>query len=99
MADGETSTKMIATLAGFLGTALGVLITYFTALTDLAVLEERSIALDNTISSGMTDRYRGSDARRDFALVNQQINQNAHQIEELQKMLRDHVESDKKHRQ
>jgi len=97
MANGETATKAIPLLASALGAAIGIGISYFTLIADVATLTERLASLQDQISTGTDDRYRGADARRDFALVQQQIQQNAHQIEELQNMLRDHAR-DKNHK-
>jgi len=92
----EIGAKAVPLLASALGTALGLGISYFTLIADVATLTERVAALQQDIQQGVDDRYRGADARRDFALVQQQIEQNAHQIEELQKMLRDHAKDDHK---
>jgi len=95
MASGDLGGKAVPILASALGTALGLGISYFTLIADVATLTERLAALQHSVQQGVDDRYRGADARRDFALVQQQIEQNAHQIEELQKMMRDHSSSEK----
>jgi len=96
MASGDLlGAKAVPLLASALGTAVGLSISYFTLIADVATLTERVASLQTEIQRGIDDRYRGADARRDFALVDQQIRQNAHQIEELQKMLRDHAKDDK----
>lgn len=84
------NTKTVAILSGFLGTAIGLTVSYFTAVSGIQVLKVQVQTLNDKINSSMDDRYRGEDARRDFALVQQQISQNAHQIEELQKIVREH---------
>lgn len=91
MANGEASSKAVPILASALGTALGFGISYFTLIADIATLTERVAALQSQTVEATGDRYRGADARRDFALVQQQIEQNAHQIEELQNLLRAHA--------
>ena len=90
-----TGHKLVPLLASALGTAVGLGISYFTLIADLATLTERMASLQTEVQRGIDDRYRGSDAIRDFALVNQQIKQNAHQIEELEKMMREHVNVDR----
>lgn len=91
MANGDLlGAKAVPLLASALGTAIGLGISYFTLIADVATLTERVAALQMEIQRGIDDRYRGADARRDFALVQQQIEQNAHQIEELQRMMREH---------
>ena len=44
------------------------------------------------------DRYRGSDARRDFDKVSVQIEANASQIKELQELVRRHAEDRQVHK-
>ena len=102
MANGNGSGKLVLTLIGILGSALGFSLAQFTAASDasagLRVLTERVGHLNTQIQAGMDDRYRGSDARRDFALVKQQIEQNAKQIEELHVIMRGHDNNETKHK-
>ena len=81
--------KPIPLMASLLGTTVGFGLSYLTLIADVATLTERMAALQDQIAQGIDDRYRGSDARRDFALVQQQIEQNAHQIEELEQLVRE----------
>ena len=97
MANGEGSIKLIASVAGLMGTALGMMISWATAIGNIDVLTERVGHLNTQIQAGMDDRYRSSDAKKDFLLVQQQISQNAKQIEELHSMMRTHDTDTRKH--
>ena len=89
----STTSRLLSAGAGAAG---GILLTYVTAVSshseEIVRITERMIALEATISSSMDDRYRGSDARRDFALVEEKIKANAEHIAELQIMLRGEIE-------
>jgi hypothetical protein len=94
MANEDNPLKLVGALSGLAGTAIGVLISFLTVMTDLAALEERVGNLQKTITSGMDDRYRGQDARRDLAMVELRIGSNARAIENLQKLMRHHIDGD-----
>jgi hypothetical protein len=83
-------------LTAFAGLAGGVLVTYVTAVAshseEIARITERMTALESAINSSMDDRYRGSDAARDIALINEKIRTNAEHIAELEVLLRAEIE-------
>ena len=92
------STKMAATLSGFLGTSIGLTLSYFTAVADIGVLKNEVQNLNKRIEDQMDDRWRGADARaahaqmdeRD-ALMMQAIKTNSQHIERLEALLRQHT--------
>ena len=91
MSDQVQSSDMVTKgLWGSLGTVVGVLITFVTAVSthseDIARLTERIDNLVDIVESGTSDRYRGVDAARDFRLRDQRIDHNAREIEELKKL-------------
>lgn len=97
--------KVVAILAGFVGTSLGVLIGWFGSLSDIARLQENVNSIRNEIQelrvdieATRNDRYRGEDAIRDQRYLTSrmdqnatQIQQNAKHIDELQKIIEEHI--------
>ena len=75
MADTEGYGKII--VSTLMGAALGITVTYSTGVAsnreEIIRLVTQVENLSNTIELRMTDRYTASDARRDFALINQKI--------------------------
>ena len=77
MANTEGYGKII--VSTLLGAALGITITYSTGVAsnrgEIIRLATQVENLTVTIEERMNDRYTGNDARRDFALITQQIDE------------------------
>lgn len=104
MAVDAVSTKMVGLLSGFLGTAVGLTMSYFTAISDLQVLKEQVKHLNDKIAMQMDDRWRGADARLSHSMIDERdaammkaIEANARHIDELQEILREHAADRKLH--
>lgn len=54
---------------------------------DVAVLNAEVTAVKTTLVQGTNDRYRGSDAARDFAAINTRIDRNDRRIDHLEDVL------------
>jgi hypothetical protein len=93
MAQGEGYVKII--VSALLGAALGITITFMTGVssnaTEIVRLTTIVQSLTNEVRAGMVDRYRGADARRDFALIQEQIKNVIIHDQELEIEFRDHV--------
>lgn len=76
------------------GASVGILLTYISAVSgqsaELARLTERVESLSAKINQNMDDRYRGTDAERDFRIRDYRIQQNAEHIDEVQKCCERH---------
>ena len=85
-----------AVISALLGTALGITITYMTGVasnrTEIVRLATQVQNLTDTIKVNMADRYRGSDAVRDFRYIQAQINEIKIHDKEFEILLREHVE-------
>jgi len=97
MAESEGYAKTI--IAALLGATLGMIVTYSTGVsanrTEIVRLATNVDNLTKTINDGMNDRYRGSDARRDFSLIAQQIQNIRERDEELETTLKEHLRDHK----
>ena len=73
-------------ISGFLGTAVGVLITYVTAVSthgeEIKVLAERIDNLAEEVHERMGDRYTATDANRDLQLIRFRFERNETLIKE-----------------
>lgn len=87
--NGKNSQLIDKFMTALAGGAIGVLITYVTAVSNhsqkLASLTARMDALVEKVEASMDDRYRGNDAVRDLQLRDHRISENAANIRELQK--------------
>ena len=90
---------MKALLSGLLGTALGITITYMTGVssnrTEIVRLSTLIENLTTQVKTDMTDRYRGSDATKDHAVINEKIHDIQLANRELKAILMAHRELDK----
>ena len=97
MAESEGYAKVI--IAALLGATLGMIVTYSTGVsanrTEIVRLATNVDNLTKTISSGMNDRYTGSDARRDFSLINQQIQNIREHDEDMETAVKEHIRDHK----
>lgn len=91
MTESQQSDVVSKALYGIIGTVIGVLITYVTAISqhseDIARLTERIENLTLEVRSGMDDRYRASDALRDLQLRDERIEHNVREIEAIKERL------------
>ena len=98
----ENGGLLKAALSGAMGAALGILITYSTGVssnrTEIVRLATKVDNLTNTIEANMGDRYRGSDARRDFAVVREKLMDIQAHDTELEVQLREHLKTHEKAR-
>ena len=87
--------------SGVIGAALGMLITYTTAVSgqneQLAILSEKVASLEKQITSSMGDRYRGADATRDFNLVNHQLDLHQKRLDSMETRVDNHIQDYKRH--
>jgi hypothetical protein len=93
MAQGEGYVKIF--VSTMLGAALGISVTFMTGVssnaTEIVRLTTRIEGLSETINNTMTDRYKGADAKRDFALIQEQIRNIMRQSRELEVEFKEHV--------
>jgi hypothetical protein len=93
MASGEGYVKIV--ISAVLGAALGISVTFMTGVssnaTEIVRLTTQVVSLTNEVRAGMVDRYKGSDAIRDFALVNEQIRAIRQRDRELEVEFKEHV--------
>ena len=97
MANTEGYGKII--ISTLLGAALGITITYSTGVAsnrgEIIRLTTEVENLTTVIQTKMSDRYTGNDARRDFALIAQQINYIREHDIELNTAIKEHLKNHK----
>jgi hypothetical protein len=93
MAQGEGYVKIV--ISAVLGAAMGISITFMTGVstnrTEIVRLSVMVEALTHTINNNMNDRYTGADARRDFALIQEQMKNITSHDQELEVEFKEHV--------
>jgi hypothetical protein len=93
MAQGEGYIKIF--VSTMLGAALGISVTFMTGVssnaTEIVRLTTKIEGLSNTINRNMTDRYKGADAKRDLALIQEQIRNILKENRELEVEFKEHV--------
>ena len=86
---------MKTVISGLLGTALGITITYSTGVasnrTEIVRLATQVENLTSSIQVNMSDRYRGTDAKRDFDVIREKIAEIRKKDLEMEKRFQDHI--------